>query len=322
MGLANRHEKNKTKPTKQSKEPSRRRQEEPITELVVDEQVDRVSHQTMVFISVGAIVGVILFLAFFFSSDISQNIAKAKSQAARVSQTNTSQDSVSTPQTDSESTNSFHIAVLGERTTKEDVIAYIDSLSYEDFTSLIETITTNVEMDDVRDSKKSSELLTLLIQGKLTAKSDVLSYVKSMSDDDFNAFMNALVKAASSEQLDSLYQGIHKSDVSQDDNQEASTEDRLQTSLEDAYAEAEALYPGQIDGSKRLKLIEDLNATDYIYYVAEQGDTLIKLSNAFDVSLGQLVELNGIHDADKVDAGEILLFPSDTVQPELDSDNK
>lgn len=322
MGLANRQKKNKTKPTKQSKEPSRRRQEEPSTDLVVDEQVDRVSHQTMVFISVGAIVGVILFLAFFFSSDISQNIAKAKSQAARVSQTNTSQDSVSTPQTDSESTNSFHIAVLGDTTTKEDVIAYIDSLSDEDFTSLIETITTNVEMDDVRDSKKSSELLTLLIQGKLTAKSDVLSYVESMSDDDFNAFMDALVKAVSSEQLDSLYQGIHKSDVSQDDNQEASTEDRLQTSLEDAYAEAEALYPGQIDGSKRLKLIEDLNATDYMYYVAEQGDTLIKLSNAFGVSLGQLVELNGIHDADKVDAGEILLFPSDTVQPELDSDNQ
>lgn len=87
-------------------------------------------------------------------------------------------------------------------------------------------------------------------------------------------------------------------------------------SLAEAYAEAESKYPGQIDGSKRLKLVDELNAIDYTYYVAESGDTLLELSRTFAVPLGQLVEINGIHEADEIDAGAILLFPSETVQPE------
>lgn len=87
-------------------------------------------------------------------------------------------------------------------------------------------------------------------------------------------------------------------------------------SLAEAYAEAESKYPGQIDGSKRLKLVDELNAIDYTYYVAESGDTLLELSRTFAIPLGQLVEINGIHEADEIDAGAILLFPSETVQPE------
>lgn len=87
-------------------------------------------------------------------------------------------------------------------------------------------------------------------------------------------------------------------------------------SLAEAYAEAESKYPGQIDGTKRLKLVDELNAIDYTYYVAESGDTLLELSNTFGIPLGQLVEINGIHEADYIKAGAILLFPSETVQPE------
>ncbi|PAF27296.1 hypothetical protein CHH61_03985 [Shouchella clausii] len=98
------------------------------------------------------------------------------------------------------------------------------------------------------------------------------------------------------------------------------TRDSFQTTIEDAYAKAEQLYPGQIDGSKRLKLVNDLNAIDYMYYVAEEGDTLIKLSRSFGVPLGQLVELNGIHDADVLPAGMILLFPLETEPLDIDPD--
>lgn len=87
-------------------------------------------------------------------------------------------------------------------------------------------------------------------------------------------------------------------------------------SLAEAYAEAESKYPGQIDGTKRLKLVDELNAIDYTYYVAEKGDTLLALSKTFDIPLGQLVETNGIHEADEIKAGAILLFPSETVQPD------
>lgn len=86
-------------------------------------------------------------------------------------------------------------------------------------------------------------------------------------------------------------------------------------SLQEAYLAAEKQFAGQIDGSKRLKLVDDINAIDYTYYVAEKGDTLLYLSQSFGVPLGQLIELNGIGDADKIRAGMILLFPRDTKQP-------
>lgn len=86
-------------------------------------------------------------------------------------------------------------------------------------------------------------------------------------------------------------------------------------SLEQAYLAAEKKFGSRIDASKRLTLVDELNAVDYKYYVAEKGDTLLYLSQAFGVPLGQLMELNGIGDADKINAGMILLFPLETKQP-------
>lgn len=86
-------------------------------------------------------------------------------------------------------------------------------------------------------------------------------------------------------------------------------------SLEKAYLKAEKKFGSRIDASKRLTLVDELNAVDYKYYVAEKGDTLLYLSQAFGVPLGQLMELNGIGDADKINAGMILLFPLETKQP-------
>lgn len=86
-------------------------------------------------------------------------------------------------------------------------------------------------------------------------------------------------------------------------------------SLEQAYLKAEQKFGSRIDASKRLTLVDELNAVDYKYYVAEKGDTLLYLSQAFGVPLGQLMELNGIGDADKINAGMILLFPLETKQP-------
>lgn len=88
-----------------------------------------------------------------------------------------------------------------------------------------------------------------------------------------------------------------------------------QQTLEQAYLKAEKKFGSRIDASKRLKLVDELNAVDYKYYVAEKGDTLLYLSQAFGVPLGQLMELNGIGDADKINAGMILLFPLETKQP-------
>lgn len=88
-----------------------------------------------------------------------------------------------------------------------------------------------------------------------------------------------------------------------------------QQTLEEAYLKAEQKFGSKVDASKRLTLVDELNAIDYKYYVAEKGDTLLYLSQAFGVPLGQLMELNGIGDADKINAGMILLFPLETKQP-------
>lgn len=85
--------------------------------------------------------------------------------------------------------------------------------------------------------------------------------------------------------------------------------------LAEAYAEAERRYPDKVDASKRLKLVADLGSGAYWYYVAEQGDTLIGLSEAFNVPLGQLVELNGMRDADRLPAGMIILLPDEAFVP-------
>lgn len=85
--------------------------------------------------------------------------------------------------------------------------------------------------------------------------------------------------------------------------------------LAEAYAEAERRYPDKVDASKRLKLVSDLGSGAYWYYVAEQGDTLIGLSEAFNVPLGQLVELNGMRDADRLPAGMIILLPDEAFVP-------
>lgn len=87
-------------------------------------------------------------------------------------------------------------------------------------------------------------------------------------------------------------------------------------SLADAYAEAERRFPGDVNAAKRLKLVSDLGSGAYWYYVAERGDTLIALSRSFGVSLGQLVELNGIRDADKLPAGMVILLPDGVTVPE------
>lgn len=139
---------------------------------------------------------------------------------------------------------------------------------------------------------------------------EILNYLKEADDDVYEAFLVALHNASGSRELGDLL----NSDEYQRHMAEA-VEDGVARgkTLEEAYREAEALYPGEISADQRLSLIDELNAQDYMYYVAERGDTLIKLSMEFDVPLGQLVAINGIHDADMIPAGMIILFPLDTM---------
>lgn len=136
----------------------------------------------------------------------------------------------------------------------------------------------------------------VIAPGAVIDREALTGYLSEMSQDDF-------IELA--ESVDMLIA---------DDPTRVNLPDRK--SLAEAYAEAEAKYPGQIDASKRLKLVAEINAIDFMYYIAEDGDTLLELSKSLSVPLGQLVELNGIKDADVISAGMVILVPTDMVQPE------
>lgn len=268
----------------------------------VGEQMDRVSLRSSVVVAVLAGASLLAFMYVFLMTDVPDRIARGMQKPVYAAQNHTPAKQDVDKQ--------FHIAVFGGTVSKSDFIDYLDSLNDEDFTAFMNQVADKYESDGKLPERVQS-MLDSLADGQSVNKQEFMQYLDSLDGAEFNAFIQAVVKAVSPDQLDKL---------TFDDEAQATPdigEGPLKPTLEDAYAEAERLYPGRVDGSKRLKLIQELNGTGYLYYVAEQGDTLIKLSNAFDVSLGELVELNGIHDADKIRAGEILLFPTDTEQPDL-----
>lgn len=156
------------------------------------------------------------------------------------------------------------------------------------------------EQPDTENSN-SSPRIVVLPRDDMT-KDELLTHLGDMSDEDVQLILEAI-------QMQQLGNSTNVDPVT---SSVAEPGPAL-----DGAIEAEHQFSGQVDGSKRLRLVEDLNLKDYMYYVAEDGDTLLALSKSFGVSLGQILELNGLHDADVIRAGEILLFPGDTKQPNL-----
>lgn len=253
-----------------------------------EEQMDRLGLNWLRATTVFAIFGVLLFLGVFFTSDIRDRIIQIhqqeKAYAAPLDKS-------------SERADTFHIAIVGDTNVgKKEITAYLKSLSDADFKKFKKVLLEKLEATDLQKIESAKALRQALKDGTIHRKAELIDYLAEMEPSELNALLKKWSKSSETARVD---KGL------------------LKQTLKDAYTEAERLYPGKIDGSKRLKLIADLNATGYLYYVAEQGDTLITLSEAFSVPLGQLVELNGIHDADVIAAGEILLFPKDTKQPPL-----
>lgn len=306
---------------------------------VVEQKVQHVGDRMAVGICITSIVGAALLLMFFFSSDIKDKIILATSSKQTAHQETSTYPQATTDdlQTDQkgsrgEDDHSGHnenesnvdnandgkdkvnIAVKLSDINKKDVIKYVNRMKKADFKQFLTTITDHMSADDLKDSDAATDLYLLISEGKIKKKSHFTEYIKKMKNDDLDIFLAA---AFTSLPADDASRFVSGASISPKGEKGVNPKDRTSTSIEDAYEKAEALYPDKIDKSKRLKLIADLNATEYMYYVAEEGDTLIKLSRAFRVPLGQLVELNGIHDADKIKAGAIILFPSDTKQPKI-----
>lgn len=268
---------------------------------IIEEQMDNLNYRALIIFSMVGVACAILCLMLFFSSDIRGKIiaAKATPVVAAHSSTLNNPDVLSS----SDATGSTDlVSVLNDpEVSREVLVAHLTHMSDDDFKSFIETVTIKTEGSNVSDA---NDALDELFFQEEPSKSDIITHLNEMDEAEFDMLIDAVIIAVRPE-LKQQIQATNRTEIP------------LQESLEDAYAEAERLYPGQIDGSKRLKLVQELNATSYMYYVAEEGDTLTKLSHAFNVPLGQLVELNGIHDADVIPAGMILLFPSDTEQPEI-----
>lgn len=248
-------------------------------------RMDELGNRMIKTVSLATIGLTVVLLGYFFVSDIREKIVLAKTQFAPVVQAASESTDTSTDTSGEPTNGQFSI------TTVPGVVVHIDRAEMEKHLA---------EMDDAEFEQFVESLLKASGSRDLQA---VIDKQKSQGD------LDRVDGKPSDESI-----------IGEDDKPIAS--DNIGKTLEEAYAEAEQLFPNQIDGSKRLKLIQDLNAGDYMYYVAEDGDTLLALSKAFGVPLGQLVELNGIHDADKIPAGMIILFPTGTEQPPLETESQ
>ncbi|MEK4277601.1 LysM peptidoglycan-binding domain-containing protein [Paenibacillus sp. FSL R7-0026] len=193
--------------------------------------------------------------------------------------------------------------------------------------TVVPSVSSNDQLD-TENSPSSPHIVVLPGSDVDVTKDDLLSYLGDMPDDDVQTILET-IQAQKNDKINSSDAGDPSSENEVTSGTVASSvsvppsvdpDTSIGTAPVAADIEAKRLLSVQIDGSKRLRLVQDLNASDYLYYVAEDGDTLLTLSNAFGVSLGQLLELNALHDADVIRAGQILIFPGETKQPELNGE--
>jgi LysM repeat protein len=52
--------------------------------------------------------------------------------------------------------------------------------------------------------------------------------------------------------------------------------------------------------------------TEPVYYTVNPGDSLFQISKTYNLNMADLMELNGITDPDKVNAGQVLQLPVPT----------
>lgn len=245
-----------------------------------------------------SIVASVAGLGFFFMSDIPENIqsyALSKNQSPVTAPASTSKDIHATVTLDEPSTErvekAFTRLLKQKNVTKEDVVAYLNGLPNDEFERVQKYVSERVDIYRVRAYDDVSSYLIQLVSGGLSSREDVLKGLDAIDD---TVFKDALI----------VYQkGGTKKSV------HVKTK-KTSTTLEEAYREAERRYPGQVDGSKRLRLIKERNEGSYYYYVVEPRDTLLELSHTFDVPLGQLLDVNGIQNADMIHSGMILLLPT------------
>ncbi|MBD7970387.1 LysM peptidoglycan-binding domain-containing protein [Paenibacillus gallinarum] len=261
--------------------------------------------------SVVTIAGAALFFVLFFSMDVPSKIvnASASQQLAAASSVTTSNEQADTEN----SISSPRIIVLPSvDMPKDEFMTYLRDMSEDDVKIVLEAIQTQgVSKNEgpVVGSSSSMNGVTLyeeILSGDVVMKTDIMDRLERLDSKEFTSFMLSIT---SGEGSSTSTPGV---------DMVTSSDDEVATTL-DGNISSEDKLTSQVDGSKRLKLVQDLDTKDYNYYVVEYGDTLYALSKSFDVSLGQIVELNGIQDADMIRVGEILLFPRDTKQPDLTS---
>lgn len=289
MGLFN---KNKNLITKDSDTPSKSGGE-PEQYDTLQARNNRGSDKASTAISIGAVVVTVSCLGLFFLSDIPDKVVAA--QAAK--------------------------SELVANTNAEDISHRTES---------------DVTDDDLKDEDENSNpnvtvnggdsyiIATLPGVIQNISQDELLDQLESMSDEEYDTFIQSVSELLKSDDPEAVIRQMDP-DVrvyfgNAGNANESVADESAEGSVVDAYEAAEDIFGDRsIDASKRLKLIEELNAVDYKYYIAEDGDTLLELSKAFDIGLGQLVELNGIHDADEIPAGMIVVLPSET---EVSDDDK
>lgn len=254
--------------------------------------------KTVMWVGASSLVAAALGLGFFFMSDIPEHIktyAVSKQQAPAVEPLHvTSKDidqSVTLERPSTEQIEQAFVRLLEQKNvTKSDIVTFLDGLSPAEFKQVHRYAVDHVDIYRVRAYDDVSSYLIQVVSGGLSTKEDIVKALQRLDESTVHDAIRMYQKGKSPKRAKKA----------------------TLTTLEEAYQEAERRYPNQVDGDKRLRLIADRNASSYYYYVVEPRDTLLELSQDFDVPLGQLLSINGIEDADVIHAGMILLLPSDT----------
>lgn len=266
---------------------------------------DQLLHRQMKVISIATFLGSALVLSLFFGMGVPGKIADAAAsrytvQAAAAPLIQTPQQT-SEPMQPSPAASDTKIIVLHrDEMTKGEVMGYLSKLPSDEALALfreIVVIPSSTSPQSQSDAPLDTLRRDIVLGGSLT-KDDLLDRLRLLSDAQFDELVGrpATSPVTSTPSPTPL-------------------ESASPLSLNEAYAVAESKYPGQVHSDRRLSLIAERHAMDYRFYVTEPGDTLLTLSRSFNVPLGQLVDLNGIADADLIHAGDVLLFPLDTKQP-------
>lgn len=181
----------------------------------------------------------------------------------------------------------------------------LDPLLYDQSNTIVYA---DEDVDDKKDTESVDDIVDHLGKGHYDIsvkvnddgeRSYILTPIESTDEED----SEKSDESDDSENIDENVDGVEsdQSEESKDAEKTSNLSEEAQEKLDEHK-------------SMRLRLEPDRDGGDIYYYVVEPGDSLAKISEAFGVPVGQLMEDNHIEDGNLIFVGEVIFMPTDFVK--------